>query len=91
MASPRPRQRPLRAALAGLQGAVVMAAPLPKPCPEDMQAISQRCLYCAHGGIYGGVCARCGLCQVCDEFDDDCQCETPAEERFLQALLEVAD
>jgi hypothetical protein len=47
------------------------------------------CPNCGHHGLYGDVCASCGLCQRCDELADDCQCDTPAEERFLVALLEV--
>jgi hypothetical protein len=48
----------------------------------------ESCLNCSSESLYGAVCARCGLCQKCDEFlADDCYCESPtASQRFDAAM-----
>ncbi len=60
--------------------------PLPRLHPQD--TTMPACPNCGHDGLYGDVCAACGLCQRCDEFaGGDCCCEGPtALERFDAAL-----
>ena len=46
------------------------------------------CHHCASEALHGEVCGRCGMCQRCGEFADDCQCLAPATQRFSVACNE---
>jgi ribosomal protein L32 len=41
------------------------------------------CLSCGETVIRADVCLRCGYCQLCNEYADDCTCIYRAEDRYI--------
>jgi hypothetical protein len=61
---------------------------LPLPYLDEEELYIPRCQACGDEVLRADVCLRCGFCQRCFEYADDCRCTILAEDRYLDFLAE---